>query len=158
VNDQTTPEEIDKWHRRFAVECNNLCWDLIEKTSRNEQDTERMLHAAHTAAFHWATIGTPLNVARADLTLSRAYAMAGIGDRALHYAELSWRFCETSPVKDWDTAFAHIAMAHAEALLGRPDGHARWYNSAQTAIAAIADDADREATQADLARVPKPRS
>jgi len=28
---EPTPEMIEKWHRRFAVECNNRTWDLMDR-------------------------------------------------------------------------------------------------------------------------------
>ena len=34
MTDEPTPEMIEKWHRRFAVEGNNRTWDLIDKPNR----------------------------------------------------------------------------------------------------------------------------
>ena len=153
---ESEPDEARKWHRRFAAECNNLTWDLIEVSAHNEADGQRMLQAAHAAAFHWSVVGTPLNVARAELTLSRAYAVLGVGRPAAFYAERFGRYCEANPVADWDKAFAQVALAHAAALLGDSEAHRRSYEAATRAIAAIAGEGDRKVVEADLGRVPKP--
>src|SRR5438874_7564276 len=153
---ESETDEVRKWHRRFAAECNNLTWDLIELSARNEADGQRMLQAAHAATFHWSVVGTALNVARAELTLARAYAVLGVGRPALFYAERFCHYCEANPVADWDKVFAQVALAHAAALLGDSETHRRSYEAATRAIAAIAGEGDRKVVQADLSRVPKP--
>ena len=146
----------DSSHRRFAVACNNRTWDLLETPDRSEAQSREMLHAAHSSAYHWAIAGTPLNVARADLTVSRVYAALGWGGLAREFAARCMRYCESNHVEDWDIAFAHVAMAHAEALLGNRAEHRRAYELAQTAIARVAKDGDREVVAGDFRRVPPP--
>ena len=58
-------EEIKKWNRWFAVECNNAAWELIEKVKRTDDENTAMLNAAYSASFHWSAIGTNVNRARA---------------------------------------------------------------------------------------------
>ena len=70
MTDQPSPEDLKKWHRWFAVECNNAALELAEKTSRSEAESAQLLDAAHAAAFHWNQSGTELNVARARLLLA----------------------------------------------------------------------------------------
>ena len=75
--ERPSDEEIAKWHRWFAIECNNRGWELADMESRDTaQDTE-MLHCAHAAAFHWDKIGTEVNVARAASLLAQVHALMG---------------------------------------------------------------------------------
>lgn len=74
----TAPFDLPKAHRWFAVELNNLCWDLIEAEHRSAEQTERMIHAAHAACHHWLQVGTAVNNLRAECLLATAYALAGL--------------------------------------------------------------------------------
>lgn len=47
----TNPES---WHRFFAIENNNLAWELAGRPSRSPDESREMLNAAHAAAVHWA--------------------------------------------------------------------------------------------------------
>jgi hypothetical protein len=59
------PVDVAQAHRWFAVEPNNLAWDLAEMANRSPDNTERMIHAAHAACFHWLEAGNVLNHLRA---------------------------------------------------------------------------------------------
>ena len=41
------PEDVDKWHKWFAVESNNRAWRLAEQTTRTPAEDEEMLNSAH---------------------------------------------------------------------------------------------------------------
>jgi hypothetical protein len=77
-----TPEDSDPmtWHRYFAVQANNACWDLSTKKDRLAVDDQRMLDAAHTAFFHWAACGTEQNVQRARMLLAEVHTLVRLGD------------------------------------------------------------------------------
>ena len=81
------PFDEARAHRWFAVEANNLAWDLLALPDRSAADTQRMLHAAHAAAFHWSHVGQPINALRADVLLATAHHAAGRSAEALRYAE-----------------------------------------------------------------------
>lgn len=105
-------------HRKFAVDCFNRTWDLIEKTERTPEDDARMIHMAHTSRYHWGEIGTPLNFARGDWQISRVYAILGQGKNALIYAESCIQLCIENQFGDFDLAFAYESAARAFAVLG----------------------------------------
>ena len=81
-------------HRKFAVNCFNGTWDLIEKKDRTPEDDTDMIHMAHASRYHWGQIGTPLNFARGDWQISRVYAILGQGENALTYAKSSLHHCK----------------------------------------------------------------
>jgi hypothetical protein len=55
---------------------------------------------------------------------------------------------------DWDLAAAHEALARASATAGDREGARRHVELARAALAAIADDEDREHIESDLATIP----
>ncbi len=154
MNEQPTPAQTARWHRRFAVECNNGAWDLMSKPQRTPDEDRDLLNMAYAAAFHWSQVGTPLNAARADVTLAHAHALLGQGDMALLYARRCLAWFESNPCEDWDLAFAHAEMAHAAAMLRDAPLHAKHYAEAQSRGAAIQNDEDRRAFLDELARIP----
>ena len=154
MTDEPTPEMIEKWHRRFAVECNNRTWDLIDRPKRAPAEDQEMLYTAYAAAFHWSKVGKPINNARADVTLAHVHALRGEGEMALRYAQSSLTFFESNAGEDWDVAFAHAEMAFAAAVLGDADLHARHYSEAKRRGEAIQEEEDRTVFMDEFSRIP----
>jgi len=63
--DTPAAEEIRKWNKWFAAECNNRAWRLAEQPSRTPAEDQEMVHCAHAAALHWSKVGTALHQAPA---------------------------------------------------------------------------------------------
>ena len=156
MEEKPTQEMIDHWQRWFAVECNNLAWDLASKDVRTEQDTQRMVYAAYSAAFHWSAVGQPVNNARADVTLAHVLALYGQGDQAMFYARRSLEYFEKHPATDWDTAFALAEVSFAAYVQGDAASHQQYYNKARLSGEAIVDPEDRRIFMAELGRIPAP--
>jgi hypothetical protein len=96
------PFDVPQAHRWFAVELNNLAWDLVEAPARSPDEVERMIHAAHAACHHWLQVGSPLNHQRALCLLATAYAVGGRSESAVHYAAL----CQEMSDRNGDTQSA----------------------------------------------------
>lgn len=143
MTEAPSPETIAQMHRWFAVECNNTCWELLEKPQRSPVEDRQMLYRAYASAYHWEHAGTPLNAARAELTLSMVHSQLGHGGLALQYARRDLDFCENNDCEDWDLAYAHAALANAAAVSGDSELHARHYAEAQRRGEGIADEIDR---------------
>lgn len=111
------PFELPKAHRWFAIELNNLAWDLIENGSRSAEDTDRMIHAAHASVYHWLQVGTPLNHQRGHCLLATAYAAANLPEAAARHADrclaLSGENGQEQTSFDLATAFGCAARAYA---------------------------------------------
>ena len=45
-----------EYHERFAIQLNNLVWNLLQKENRTEEDNNKMIHAAHASHYHWSII------------------------------------------------------------------------------------------------------
>lgn len=156
MSEHLDKDEIRKWHRWFAAECNHLSWKLIERPERTAAEDRQMLHAAYSAAFHWSMVGTPLQDVRAELTLSRVHALLGHGTDALRYAQRCLAYCDNNLCEDWDIALGYVAMAHAAALLSDNQTHAEYYRAAEQKVSQIQSEANRRIVEAELTRVPRP--
>ena len=154
--EQPDKEALDKWHRWFAVECNNRAWELAAVPGRTPEEDREMLSAAYAAAFHWSKVGKPVNTMRADLLLAHVHALLGHGREALAYAASCLRFCETNEHEAWDVAFAHLEMALAAATSGDAEQHARHYAIACGMGERLEDEEDRQCFAEELDRIPVP--
>jgi hypothetical protein len=152
--EQPTHEQIEKWQRWFAIECNNRAWALAAQTTRTPEDDREMRDVAHAAAYHWAKIGKPINTARAEVALAHVYALLGDGARALQFARQSLEFFSRNEAADWDIAFAHLEMAFAAAVSRDAALHAYHYARARELGAAIKEDEDRKIFLDELAKIP----
>ena len=136
------PFDLPRAERWFAVELNNLAWDLLDKPSRTADETERMLHAAHASVHHWLAVGNDLNRLRGMVLLANVYAGAGFVEGAVRYAEqaiaLSDAAGETQTPFDRATALA--AAARAYAMSGDHDKARRFFDLAQHAAENLAAD------------------
>ena len=153
--EKLTQEQQYAAHRWFAIECNNLCWDLTTAARTAEQNAE-MLHATHAAAFHWGRIGERIHHMRADLLLAHVHALLGMGNSALGYARSCHEYFTTHETADWELAFSHAILAQAAAASGNGALHASAYADAEAALANIADVEDRAIVAATFALIPAP--
>src|SRR4051794_30114595 len=68
--------------RKLAAELFNHTWTLLDKPDRSERETDLMVHAAHASRFLWEGAGGPVNHARGEWQVARAYAVAVAGRRS----------------------------------------------------------------------------
>jgi hypothetical protein len=157
VADRPTTDDIAKWHKWFAVACNNRGWELVEQPHLTPSNVHELLHAAHAAAWHWARVGTGLNDARASMLLGFAHARAGDGGLALRYAKSSFNYFSERETPDWEQAFAHATLAAAAAAAGDTTLHAEHHAEAARLGDRIADEENRAVFARAFAQVPVPR-
>lgn len=154
MDEQPTQETIERWHRWFAVECNNTAWNLTSKQDRTADEDQEMLNLAYASAYHWSEVGQPINIARGNITLSHAHSLLGDGDLALGYARRALEFFEHNECEDWDLAFAHLEIALAAAVEGEESLHAEHYATARSLGEAIQDEEDRHVFMDEFDRIP----
>jgi uncharacterized protein YndB with AHSA1/START domain len=157
ADDVGDPTEIEgNWHRAQAVDANNSAWALLTGSDHSADDADELLQRVYTAAYHWnrATGRTDVNRARASWLISRAHAVLGHGELALHHAEQCARWVgESGPeAADFDHGYVHEARARALACLGRLDEAGVEYTLAASTV--VVDDDDRTIFEADLAAEP----
>ena len=138
------PFDVKHAHRWFAVELNNLAWDLVEADARSAADAERMIHASHASCLHWLEVGDTLNHLRAQCLLATAYAKAGLGEAALRHAEKCLALGQEieGRMTPFDRATAHGCAALAYAIAGKADDARREHQLATSAAASLDDPAD----------------
>lgn len=148
------PVEVEgNWHRAQAVTANNSVWELLDGRDHTADEVDELLQRAYSAAYHWrrATGATTINQARASWLVSRAHAVLGHGEPALHHADRCAELTERAvqDAADFDHAYVFEARARALACLGRLDAAREARRRAATAP--IADEQDRSIFEGDLA-------
>lgn len=108
---------IAEWHKKQAVDLFNETWDLLDLEERTDEQTFMMIHTAHASRYHWAKVGTPLELARGEWQISRVYATLEMGEQALLHGQYSLDLCLDNQIGDFDLAFGYEAVARAAALL-----------------------------------------
>jgi heme-degrading monooxygenase HmoA len=137
-------------HRRLARDLFNHTRTLLERTDRTDDETDRMVAAAHASRFFWEEIGEPVHHARSEWQLARAYVAAGRAEPALYHARRCLAICEEHAIGGFDLAYAHEALARAHTLAGESDAAAGHLAQARAEAVSVTDADDRELLLADL--------
>ncbi len=137
--------------RTLAADLFNYTWTLIEKPDRTERETDLMIDSAHASRFFWESVGEPVNHARGEWQISRAYAEAKRPEPSLYHARRCLQVCEAHSIGDFDLAYAYEAMARAHLIAGEKDEAAEWARRGRDQAAEVADPEDREHVLNDLA-------
>jgi hypothetical protein len=141
-------------HKKFAVDCFNQIWPLLERKDRTSEDEELMIHLAHTSLFHWLHVGTPVNEQRGEWMLARVYTVLCDKVRSLHHAKRCLALTERHNLKDFDLAYGYEAMARACALNDLPVEFRNYISLAREAADQIAGKDDRDLFLNDLSSEP----
>jgi uncharacterized protein YndB with AHSA1/START domain len=141
-------------HRKAGIDANNSAWELLGRDDLTPEEIDDLLGRVYAAAYHWrrAARRGPENAARASWLISRAHAVLGQGELALHHADQCLAATTAADLHDFDLAYAHEARARALACLDRFDEAAVELKAAHAVP--IADDEDRSILVVDLASEP----
>jgi hypothetical protein len=146
--------EEKETHRKFAVDCFNSTWGLLDKSDRTKAEDFEMIHTAHASRYHWGQIGTPLHWARGDWQISRVYAVLGFGVMAFKYAQSSLDLCQEHDYGDFDLAFAYEALARASSVSGDVAKTGGYIRLAKDAGEAIEKKEDKDYFFSELESIP----
>ncbi len=146
-----TAEEM---HRKFAIQCFNNTWTLLDIPERSKAEEFEMIHSAHASRYHWGQIGTPLHFGRGDWQISRVYAVLGFGVMAFRYAQSCLDLCEGNDIGDFDLAFAYEALARASSVSGDVTKAEGYIRLAKDAGEAIEKKDDKEYFLSELSTIP----
>ncbi|MFQ6676832.1 MAG: hypothetical protein ACE5D0_00810 [Fidelibacterota bacterium] len=137
-------------HKYFSGRCYNKAWELIDKTDRNEGDTEEMVHYALASLFHWSK--------RKDCTIrhksigcwqvSRCYTLAGNIEQAERYGKLCLEFSKNE--EPFYLGYAHEALARVHTLTGNREEKEKHLKIAKDLTKIIRDKEEKELLLADL--------
>lgn len=140
----SAPFEVPKAHRWFAVEFNNLAWDLAEAPARTPEEVDRMLLAAHASCWHWLQVGTALNYQRGYLLVAYACALAGLGDSAVRWVERCLALSEANGDEQtpFDRATTYDTAARAYHIAGNEAAARPWLEKSRAAAKNLVDPDD----------------
>lgn len=108
-------------HRQMAIDCFNKTWEFMDMPTRDPLQDDEMLQCAIASRYHWGQVGGPLEFARGEWQISRAFALVGKAAPALEHGLLSLMWCENYGIRDFDLAFAYEALARASAVAEKMD-------------------------------------
>lgn len=131
-------------HKKFAVDLFNQTWGLIEKEDREQNETDRMIHAAHASRYHWEIAGKAVHIARGEWLISRVYAIINRVEPCLYHANRCMEITLQNDLVDFDLAFAYEAMARASDLAGDEVEKAKYLALAEEAGAKIEKPGDQK--------------
>lgn len=150
--EETRYTEIE-CHQKFAKDCFNHVWSLLEKPDRTTEEDDEMVHAAHASRFHWGKVGTAVNLARGEWQISRVYSEMSSPEPAMYHGQRCLGICQENNIADFDLAYAYEAMARAAAIAGHHEDRARYLAMAHEAATQIKEEDNRKQVLADLATI-----
>jgi hypothetical protein len=141
--------KILEFHEKMAKDCFNKTWDLLDKSERNQEEENEMVHTAHASRYHWGVLvnnekGTPVNLQRGEWQIAHVYTVIKRAEPALYHAKTCLRVTEDHDIGDFDLAFAYECMARAMALAKNKDDFERYFKLAKDASQKIKQKEDRE--------------
>ena len=147
-------DAAQEWHRKFAVNCFNLVWSLLDKKDRTKEEDDKMAHAAHASRFHWGEIGTAVEFERGEWQISRVYSVLRKPQSTLYHAERCLEICKKNSIGDFDVAFAYEAMARAYAVAGEKAECKKYVDLAKEAGEQIKGKEDKKYFFSELKTIP----
>ncbi len=141
-------------HKRFAVQLNNLVWNLLQTENRTADDNYTMIHAAHASCYHWSIIGEPINLQRGEWLIAHVYAVLNRSEPALHHAKRCLALTDENKFVDFDLAYAYEGIARAYAAAGKASEAKKYVKLAQEAGDKIKNKEDKELFMSDFAAEP----
>jgi hypothetical protein len=148
VNTVTDKDDL-KLHEKFAKQCFNKTWELLDKKDRSPEEDNEMIHTVHASRYHWGVLvakqmGTALNLQRGEWQVARVYTLLEREEPALHHANICLKLTLENDIGDFDLGFAYEAMARASALSGNKADKNNYLKMAKEAGEKIKDEGDRD--------------
>ena len=106
---------LQRFHRYFAIQCNNEFWALSER-DLNAEEKRDLLTIAHASQYHWRQVGTDENIHLAYLAIARAYCV-NESLLGVKFASLAFDFFDGTGEK-WIQAFTNAVLSHAYYIAG----------------------------------------
>jgi hypothetical protein len=142
--------DIQQAHRHFSGHCFNQAWTLIDQDWLTEEETERLLHLAHSSFWHWSQRPDHDDSKRSIgyWQLSRVYVLAGQADNACRYARRCEQLGRTAG--PFYLGYAYEALARATQLAGNKNKSAQHLHQARQQALKVEDDEERAMLNKDL--------
>lgn len=150
--DESRAFTLSEAHKHFAQSFNGRVWELLQKPIRSSAEDNEMLHAAHACAYHWQFVGTAVHQQRGEWLISHVHAVLGHAKEALGHAERCFELTESNKdmMQDFDIAYAFEGLARAHAMVGDHRMAKEFFDLAEQAGNAIANEEDRSIFMGDF--------
>lgn len=147
---ETPSFDLEAAHRYFAAQCFNQAWRYIDQPTRSANADEAMLQLAMASLWHWGQRSdcAPRNIAVGTWQVARVHALAGRGQEALRYGQMSLSAAAAEP--PFYRGYAHEAMARACMVLGDAQGTGEHLAAAHRFLGEVTDPEEREMLEKDL--------
>lgn len=141
---------LDEAHRHFAMGCYNETWKYLENPNLSPSEIETMLSLSHASLYHWSQCPdvTQQNYSIGYWQLSRAYSVANLPERALHYGQLCLEHSDNEP--PFYIGYAYEALARAASLADDTKAKQEYLAKAEAQMQQVEEADEREALEADL--------
>ena len=140
-------------HRRTAAETFNGCWELLENTSRTDENNRELLTLA--LRYHWSRVGAEEQMIMGDWMVSRAAAAIGEAHLAVRFAQRAYDRAQDADVPDWLGASVCEGLARAHAANGDLALRNQWYEAAEDLVERIEDHESKALIADQLDSVPR---
>lgn len=143
------PFDMPRVQRWFAIEFNNQAWDLVERTDRSAEESQRMIHLAHAAMVHWQAIGQPINRLRGECLLASVYLAADRFESAALHSEQALAFSAQGIADEtpFDVASLYACAVRVYERQGNSDQVTKLRPMADAAIEKLTEADDRALVQ-----------
>jgi len=141
-----------KNHHYLGIEMNIQTWNLLQKQNRSEEDNIRMINFALASQYHWykSPDWKPVNAQRGFWLISHVFAVIGMGEDALKYAEKCFELTQEQSLKDFDLAYSYEALYRAYFCLNNKEETEKYRKMAQNAAEQIQNEEDKNLFMSDL--------
>lgn len=129
-------------HKKFAVECFNKTWSLIDLETRTAEQEDEMLALAMTSYWHWTQRDdfTPKTASISYWQISRVHALRGEGEMALKFGRKAVSVIPNSNDLPFFVAYGWEAQARAALILEDHRSAKTYLAKAQALLPAIPED------------------
>ncbi|MEX0326790.1 MAG: hypothetical protein AB3N33_11955 [Puniceicoccaceae bacterium] len=152
-------QDLQTYHRKFAVTAFNDCWKLIDLPQRTPEETRAMIRLAEVSYWHWMAFKehTAENEGIGLWQLSRVYALAGQPGTSLTYALEYAELTRQAQLGAFHEGYAWEAQARACMVAGDAVAAEKALGEAETSLARITDKESRDMLDADLRQLASQR-
>ncbi|MDQ1146472.1 hypothetical protein QE429_003299 [Bacillus sp. SORGH_AS 510] len=139
-------------HKHLAVNSFNAVWDLLDLPQRTKEEEEKMIHLAHTSFWHWTQVEdhSAKNLSIGYWQLSRVYAVAQLGERALYFGERCLEVSMKNEIEPFYIGYAYEALCRANALLEKDEQAKDQFNLAMEYAQLVKVESAKESLIKDL--------
>ena len=149
-------DSIQTIHKKFAADCFNKTWDLIDLETRTAEQDDEMLALSMASYWHWTQREdfTPKNASISFWQISRVHVLRGEGEMALKFGRKAVECIPNPDEVPFFVAYGWEAQARAALLLEDQNATQTYLAKANALLPAIPEK-DKQTLGQDLEMLAK---